>query len=65
MFFLIRDLKMVIYKYALGKVLDVGCGNKPYKSLFNKSDENYIGCDVIQSSDNKVDIPVSYTHLDV
>lgn len=64
MFFLIRDLKMVISKYALGKVLDVGCGNKPYKSLFNKSDENYIGCDVIQSSDNKVDILCKATSID-
>lgn len=56
MFYLIRDLKSMISKYAFGKVLDVGCGNKPYKSLFNNSDENYLGCDVIQSSDNKVDI---------
>ncbi|MEO7316111.1 MAG: class I SAM-dependent methyltransferase [Ginsengibacter sp.] len=56
MHFLIRDLKYAISKFASGKILDVGCGNKPYESLFHTSRENYIGCDVVQSSDDKVDI---------
>ena len=56
MYFLIQDLKHAISKYAFGKILDVGCGNKPYESLFNTTAENYTGCDVVQSSGNKVDI---------
>ncbi len=47
--YLFPELKRVIQMYAKGKVLDVGCGNKPYKSLFPTTIE-YIGCDVVQSS---------------
>lgn len=56
MHFLIKDLKRVIPLYARGKILDVGCGNKPYEPLFQTSPSNYLGCDVVQSSENKVDI---------
>ncbi len=65
MYFLIRDLKTVISKYASGIILDVGCGNKPYEALFNTSIENYLGCDVVQSSENKVDILCRATDLNV
>lgn len=51
-----KDLKEVISIYSKGKVLDIGCGNKPYESEFNGLIENYIGCDIIQSNQNKVDI---------
>ena len=64
MHFLIRDLKRVISKYAFGKILDVGCGNKPYEFLFNTAKENYIGSDVVQSSDNVVDILCLATKID-
>lgn len=64
MYFLIQDLKHAISKYAFGKILDVGCGNKPYESLFNTTAENYTGCDVVQSSGNKVDILCKATAID-
>lgn len=64
LYFLIRDLKHAISKYSAGKILDVGCGNKPYESLFHTSKENYIGCDVVQSSDNKVDVLCLATDID-
>lgn len=51
-----RELKAAIQKYASGKVLDIGCGNKPYESCFEGKIEKYIGCDVVQSSSNKVDV---------
>lgn len=53
---LIDDLKTVIPKYASGDVLDVGCGNKPYEALFTGLNTSYVGCDVVQSSENKVDV---------
>lgn len=53
---LIRDLKTSIEKYATGIVLDIGCGNKPYEVLFSKNIEKYLGCDIVQSSLEKVDI---------
>lgn len=34
-----------------GKVLDFGCGSKPYKNLFTKS-SSYIGVDIINSGHN-------------
>ncbi len=53
---LFADLKWAIERYAQGKVLDIGCGNKPYAHWFKDYVESYTGCDVIQSSNNKVDI---------
>ncbi|RYE53662.1 MAG: methyltransferase domain-containing protein [Sphingobacteriales bacterium] len=63
LYFLINDLKRSISTFATGKILDVGCGNKPYESLFNSSKENYIGCDVVQSSEMKVDIICKATEI--
>jgi len=61
--YLFRDLKTVIAKYASGKLLDVGCGNKPYQSLFTNL-ETYTGCDVVQSSRFLVDVICPATKLD-
>ena len=38
-----------------GRLLDIGCGNKPYRELFPHVEE-YIGCDVAHSSLNLVDV---------
>lgn len=51
-----RDLYRAIETYATGKLLDIGCGNKPYESWTKGRVSEYIGCDIIQSSSNKVDI---------
>ena len=41
--------------YGCGVLLDIGCGNKPYESLFSEVTK-YIGCDMVQSSEHCVDI---------
>lgn len=51
-----RDLLAAIKNYAKGKVLDIGCGNKPYEKEFGEQISSYVGCDIIQSNLNKVDI---------
>ena len=61
---LFRDLQIAIDKYASGKLLDIGCGNKPYKALM-KSVTEYIGCDIVQSSNNTVDILSAATKIPV
>lgn len=38
-----------------GKLLDIGCGNKPYRAIFDSVSE-YLGCDIVQSSANSVDV---------
>ncbi|RYE44543.1 MAG: class I SAM-dependent methyltransferase [Sphingobacteriales bacterium] len=53
---LIEDLARVIPLYAKGKVLDIGCGNKPYELMFTGVSSSYTGCDVVQSSESKVDV---------
>ncbi len=53
--FLFRDVSAAVSQYGRGAVLDVGCGNKPYEPLFSAA-ESYYGCDVIQSSEHKVDL---------
>jgi 2-polyprenyl-3-methyl-5-hydroxy-6-metoxy-1,4-benzoquinol methylase len=61
---LVADLKEFISRYAFGKVLDIGCGNKPYESLFENI-QGYTGCDVVQSSNQKVDIICEATDLNI
>jgi SAM-dependent methyltransferase len=61
---LFRDLLIAIDKHAKGKLLDIGCGNKPYQSLMTNITE-YIGCDIIQSSNNCVDIISQATNIPV
>ena len=60
---LIRDLEFAINKYAKGKVLDIGCGNKPYAKYFENFCNEFIGCDIVQSSENKVDIICKATDI--
>jgi SAM-dependent methyltransferase len=51
--------------FAKGKLLDIGCGNKPYYRLFEPLVESYIGCDIVQSSENRVDIICEATQIPV
>jgi SAM-dependent methyltransferase len=51
-YYLIRDIKYFVSKYKFkGTVLDLGCGEKPYKYLFQHSD--YHGIDFQNYSVNK------------
>jgi|WetSurMetagenome_2_1015567.scaffolds.fasta_scaffold119153_2 SAM-dependent methyltransferase len=58
-----NDLFECIKKFANGKLLDIGCGNKPYAKLINDLVEEYIGCDVVQSSEKTVDIICEATDI--
>jgi SAM-dependent methyltransferase len=60
--YLFADLKRAIDKYASGRMLDVGCGNKPYLSFFRRI-KSYTGCDVVQSSRQMVDVVCPATEL--
>ena len=53
---LFKALNYAVEKYAHGNLLDIGCGNKPYEKMLEGKIEKYTGCDIIQSSDNKVDV---------
>lgn len=53
---LFGDIEYSIKKYGNGRIIDIGCGNKPYESLFKNIADEYIGCDIVQSNLNKVDI---------
>lgn len=54
--YLFADLRDAISKYAKGDILDIGCGNKPYKPFFEGKINSYTGCDIIQSDRQLVDI---------
>ena len=62
-YFLTRDIKEALEKYANGQFLDLGCGNKPYESLYNPLTTSQLGCDVIQSDKNRVDVICPATDL--
>lgn len=53
--FIAEDIKAAAETFARGKLLDIGCGNKPYYSFFKGLVTEYTGCDIVQSSDNVVD----------
>lgn len=51
--YILRDIQWVVKKYAFdGKILDVGCGQKPYRNIFRNCRE-YIGIDFKHFSVNK------------
>jgi ubiquinone/menaquinone biosynthesis C-methylase UbiE len=65
-----RDLKNVFdHNIKEGdRVLDIGCGNKPYETYIRsltkcKEKDFYLGCDVVQSSENKVDVLCEATDI--
>jgi SAM-dependent methyltransferase len=62
-YFLIRDIRNAINDYAKGALLDLGCGNKPYESLYQPKTVTQTGCDVIQSDKNRVDVICPVTDL--
>jgi SAM-dependent methyltransferase len=51
-----EDLTAALEKYASGKLLDIGCGNKPYSEIVSPFITKYVGCDIIQSSNQCVEI---------
>src|SRR5215216_1408725 len=62
-YFLIRDIKEAVDRYAKGRLLDLGCGNKPYESFYVPGTTSQIGCDVMQSDKNRVDVVCPATEL--
>ncbi|MBS1917215.1 MAG: class I SAM-dependent methyltransferase [Bacteroidetes bacterium] len=61
--YLFADLRKFTHAFSKGRLLDIGCGNKPYESFFDGLVNEYIGCDVVQSSLNKVDVICEATNL--
>ena len=55
LYFLMKDIKEALDKYAKKSLLDLGCGNKPYKEWYGPLTESSTGCDAVQSSENVVD----------
>jgi SAM-dependent methyltransferase len=62
-YFLFADIKATVSQFVKGNTLDIGCGNKPYEALFKNIATNYIGCDIMQSHQNVVDIICPATKL--
>ena len=50
------DLFSALEQFAKGKTLDIGCGNKPYQKKLPAAVTSYRGCDIMQSSDECVDV---------
>jgi SAM-dependent methyltransferase len=60
---LIEGLNLALSANARGCLLDIGCGNKPYQPLVEGLVREYVGCDVVQSSDQCVDVICPATKL--
>ncbi len=63
LYFLINDLRQALANHCHGYLLDLGCGNKPYATLYNRYCEKSIGCDIMQSDKNMVDVICLATEL--
>lgn len=51
--YLLKDIQSIVKKYQFkGSILDIGCGQKPYKYLFKTADK-YLGIDFKNYSINK------------
>jgi hypothetical protein len=63
LYFLINDIKDALEKFARGNFLDLGCGNKPYETIYKPLTKSQVGCDIIQSDKNRVDVICPATDL--
>ena len=63
LYFLLQDVKEALKNNATGYLLDIGCGNKPYQEYYNPYTSKQIGCDIVQSDDNRVDVLCPATAL--
>lgn len=54
---LLREILKIV-PYIKGRLLDIGCGEKPYRGVFSSQIENYIGIDLPQTLHSKHDIDV-------
>lgn len=55
LYFLMKDIKEALDNFAKGSLLDLGCGNKPYKEWYEPLTTESTGCDAIQSDEHVVD----------
>jgi SAM-dependent methyltransferase len=51
-----ESLKNSIKKYVKGNLIDIGCGDSPYKELLAPYIENYTGLDTVHTKHNKSNI---------
>jgi SAM-dependent methyltransferase len=56
LYFLMRDIKSALDNYSRGSFLDLGCGNKPYEPWYVSKSDIRVGCDIIQSDKQRVDV---------
>jgi len=63
LYFLINDIKDALEKFARGNFLDLGCGNKPYETIYKRLTKSQVGCDIMQSDKNRVDVICPATDL--
>lgn len=50
-------------EFGKGRLLDVGCGNKPFEKMFAPHVTEHLGCDVVQSSNCRVNVISLATEL--
>jgi SAM-dependent methyltransferase len=55
LYFLMHDIKDALQQFAKGRLLDLGCGNKPYKEWYDPQTTTNTGCDAVQSTQQLVD----------
>ncbi|MEO6547800.1 MAG: class I SAM-dependent methyltransferase [Ferruginibacter sp.] len=63
LYFLLQDIAKAIKEFVKGDLLDVGCGNKPYEKWYKQVSDSQVGCDIIQSNENRVDVICLATDL--
>ncbi len=63
LYFLLKDVEEALKNNATGYLLDIGCGNKPYEEFYKPYTSKQIGCDIVQSDANRVDVLCPATAL--
>ena len=60
---LFSSITRAIEQYIGGAVLDLGCGNKPYRGWIRPRSSLYVGTDIVQSDEQMVDVLASVYRL--
>ena len=60
-----KELLDAVSKYAHGKLIDIGCGTKPYKELFAPFVTKHVGVDHEETSHDKSNIDLFGTAYDI
>lgn len=60
-----KKFEELISKYIKGRLIDIGCGEKPYKDMLSPHVQEHVGVDLVDTSNNNSNIEFIGTAYDI